>query len=102
MRISVDERDPGYANSLGRQFEVRVDDRVLTHCFMADEEAGEAAYNVVDQLGRHVWGVPGNGLLTRTVRGRVQITDITDRRAMSPEPPIKIAVAPDVMVRDLR
>ena len=126
MRVSVDESDPGYANFRGRQFEVHVDGRVLTNCVTADEESGWAQYNVVDQLGKPVllYREP----VTRTVRGVVQIVDVTFRNAVaagfvratieSVETAIslenkvfvqstdqsadKIAVAPDVMVRDLR
>lgn len=100
MRVSCDESDPGYANWRGRQFEVRVDGKLLTHCITADEESGWAMYQVVDQLGKHVWSVHGRELMARAVFGRVQITDIT--APVKAEPPIKIAVASDVMVRGLR
>jgi hypothetical protein len=128
MRVSVYESDPGYANSQGRQYEVRVDGRVLTNCVTADEESGWAQYHVVDQLGLHV--LVDREFLTRTVRGVVQIVDVTFRDAVaagfvratiesvesiettiplenkafvqSTDRPDKIAVAPDVIVRDLR
>ena len=126
MRVSVDESDPGYANCCGRQFEVRVDGRVLTNCVTADEESGWAQYHVVDQLGLHV--LVDCEFLTRTVRGVVQIVDVTFRNAVAAgfaratiesiesalplenkvfvqsteRPADKIAVAPDVIVRDLR
>lgn len=98
MRVSCDESDPGYANYIPGRYRVEVDGRRLAQCFMADEEVGEAAYTVVDQLGKLV--IVGDEMLTATARGRVQIIDMTE--PVKAEPPIKIAVAPDVMVRDLR
>lgn len=107
MRISTHKTDPGYANYLAHQrYEVCVDGRVLTCCFMADDELGQASYYVVDQLGKPV--IECGTQLTRTVLGAVKIVDIAQSLenkvfAQSTEVlPDKIAVAPDVMVRDLR
>jgi len=126
MRISTIKTDPGHANfAMNRQCEVHVDGRVLTNCFMADEEAGEASYYVYDQLGNPV--IVGCELLRRTVTGVVvkivditpaiklavddQVTPVLKRLLQHPlfegcaptePPPDKIAVAADVMVRDLR
>lgn len=71
MRISVDEKDPGFANFRGHATKVLLDGVEVHDCITADEEAGECLCYKDDENGKPV--LDGDEIATEIRRGKVQI-----------------------------
>lgn len=72
MRLSVDEKDPGYGPDI-YDVTILLDGAPIKNVITADEELGELLVSVTDAEGHFVLDKARDCFVTETRRGKVQI-----------------------------
>jgi uncharacterized protein YuzE len=75
MRVSVDERDPGFIRN-SALYTVFIDGLALSGVITADDELGEVLCVDYDDAGQIVVAASGIEVAVKTLRGKVKIEKV--------------------------